>query len=71
MLNEPSPRQEAMRYWQIMQASAEDLPFSDRVAELQMLARHAKSEVLRDLCEKNIDASSRRPVRQRLSEIRA
>jgi len=71
MHNRPTRRQEAMRYWLVMQTPATEMPFEDRKAELQMLAQHCRSDVLHDLCEKNINAVGRRPVRQRLSEIRA
>jgi hypothetical protein len=60
-----------MRYWLVMQADAADMPYRERRAELQMLAQHCGSEVLRATCEKNLDMVGRRPVRQRLSEIRA
>lgn len=71
MRDRPTRRQEAMRYWQTMQTPAEDMPYGERKAELQMLAHHCRSDVLRDLCEKSINTTGRRPVRQRLSEIRA
>lgn len=67
----PTRREEAMRYWLVMQTDAADMPFRERKAELQMLAGHCRSDVLRSICEKNINAVGRRPVRQRLSEFRA
>lgn len=71
MRDRPTRRQEAMRYWQVMQTPAEDMPFAERKDELLALAHHCNSDVLRDLCKKNLNMAGRRPVRQRLSEIRA
>lgn len=71
MRDGPTRREEAMRYWLVMQTPAETMPFPERRDELQMLAHHCDSEVLRDLCEKSLNTARRRPVRQRLSEIRA
>lgn len=67
----PTRREEAMRYWLVMQAPADVMPFAERKDELQMLAQHCRSDVLRDLCAKNLNMARRRPVRQRLSEVRA
>jgi hypothetical protein len=71
MLERPTRRAEALRYWTVMQAPATEMPFDDRKAELQMLAEHCQSDVLRDLCGFSMVRVGRRPVRQRLSEIRA
>jgi hypothetical protein len=71
MLERPTRQQEALRYWTIMQAPVAEMPFDDRKVELQMLAEHCQSDVLRDLCGFSMVRAGRRPVRQRLSEIRA
>ena len=68
---EPTRREEAMRYWLVMQADAVDMPYGERRDELAMIAQHCQSDVLRETCEKNLNLVGRRPVRQRLSEIRA
>ena len=70
-MHKPTRRDEAMRYWTTMQADAADMPYGERRDELQMLALHCQSDVLRGLCEKSLNTAGRRPVRQRLSEIRA
>lgn len=69
LLDQPTRRQEALHYWQVMQAPAADLPFAERKAELQMLAHNCQSDVLRGICERNLSMAGRRPVRQRLSEV--
>ncbi|AKR54369.1 hypothetical protein XM25_00825 [Devosia sp. H5989] len=57
-----------MRYWQVMQASASELPYAERKSELQMLSQHCQSDILRGICEKNLNMAGRRPVRQRITE---
>ena len=68
MLERPTRREEAMRYWQVMQASAAEMPYLERKAELQMLVDYCQSDVLRAVCEKNLNMAGRRPVRQRIPE---
>lgn len=72
MLHDVTTRhKEALRYWKTMQAPAMDMPFDERRSELRLLADFCESEVLRTICEKNLNSVGRRPVRQRLSETRA